>query len=141
MRLTVSRSVAASPDAAWKLVSSTGSWTRWGPSVTAVQPASAVVSEGMIGRVRTPLGLWFPFRITRVEPHHSWSWSVLGVPATTHQVDPVPGGCRVTFGVPLPAFPYLLVCRLALRRIASALEAGVESGVEAGGRFGQPSRR
>jgi hypothetical protein len=127
--VTVSRRMAATPDAAWRLLASTAAWTRWGPSVTAVQPASAVVSAGMIGRVRTPLGLWFPFRITNVEPNRSWTWSVLGIPATTHRVDAVPGGCRVTFGVPAPAFPYLVVCRAALRRMASVLEAGADAPV------------
>jgi uncharacterized protein YndB with AHSA1/START domain len=124
MRFTVSRHVAAGPDAAWELLTSTRAWTRWGPSVTAVEPADAVVFEGLVGRVRTPVGLWLPFRITALVPGHSWAWSVLGIPATSHQVEAEPGGSRVTFGVPGPALPYLLVCRLALRRIAAALEAG-----------------
>lgn len=125
----MSRFVAASPEAAWRLLSSTATWTRWGPSVTAVRPAAGVVSPGMIGRVRVPLGLWLPFTITAVEPHRSWSWSVVGIPATSHEVDAAPGGCRVSFGVPPLAAPYLVVCRVALRRIATALEAG---GGEAG---------
>jgi hypothetical protein len=126
MMFTVSRCVAATPDAAWELLTSTGTWSQWGPSVTAVEPAEAVLAEALVGRVRTPFGLWLPFRITHLDEGHSWSWSVLGIPATTHQVDAVPGGCRVTFGVPGPAVPYLLCCRLALHRMAAHLEAGAE---------------
>jgi hypothetical protein len=121
---TVSRFVAATPEAAWELLASTGSWLQWGPSITAVEPAHAVLSEGLAGRVRTPFGVWLPFRITDLQPQHSWTWSVLGIPATSHRVEAVPGGCRVTFGVPGPAVPYLLICRWALHRIARNLEAG-----------------
>jgi hypothetical protein len=120
---TVSRFVAATPEAAWELLASTGTWTQWGPSVTAVEPANAVLSEGLAGRIRTPFGVWLPFRITHLQPQHSWTWSVLGIPATSHRVDAVPGGCRVTFGVPGLAVPYLLICRWGLHRIARNLEA------------------
>jgi len=123
----VSRHIHAAPDAAWALLASTGTWTRWGPSVTAVEPAAADLAEGLVGRVRTPVGVWLPFRITHLEAGRSWAWSVLGIPATTHTVEAVDDGCRVTFGVPAPAFPYLLVCRLALRRIAAEL-AGAADG-------------
>jgi uncharacterized protein YndB with AHSA1/START domain len=119
----VSRRVAASPEDVWELLTSTRTWTQWGPSVTAVDPVDTVLSQGLHGRVRTPLGLWLPFRVTHFEPHQSWAWSVLGFPATSHRIDSVPGGCRVTFGVSVLAIPYLLICRLALRRIASFLEA------------------
>jgi len=92
--------------------------------VTAVEPADTDLSEGLSGRVRTVIGFWLPFRITQVVQGRSWSWSVLGIASTSHQVDAVPGGCRVTFGVPALGFPYLLICHLALRRIATELEAG-----------------
>ena len=105
---TVTRTMAASPDAAWDLLASTGTWARWGPSVTAVEPADTLPSAGLVGRVRTPLGIWLPFRI---------------IPATSHRVDTAPGGCSVTFEVPGPALPYLLICRTALRRIAAEIES------------------
>jgi len=63
-----------------------------------------------------------PFRVTRFEPPRQWAWSVLGVPATSHTVEEVPGGCRVGIAVAAPAIAYLVVCRLALARIAAALE-------------------
>jgi len=119
----VSKCIAATPSAAWELLASTGTWTRWGPSVTAVEPADTDLAEGLTGRVRTAIGIWLPFRITHLDECRSWSWSVLGIPATSHEVDAIPGGCRVTFGVPFPGFPYLLICQLALGRIARELEA------------------
>lgn len=122
MNLTVGRLVRASPASAWALISDTGSWTQWGPSVSEVQPANAALSLGLTGRLRTPLGLWLPFEVTAFDPPHSWAWSVLGIPATSHLVEPAPGGCRVVFGVPAPAFAYLPVCRFALHRIAALLE-------------------
>jgi len=122
VKLTVSRLVRAPPEDAWALISATDTWPLWGPSVSAVEPASARLALGMRGRVRTPLGLWIPFTITGFDPPHSWAWSVLSIPATSHAVAPAPGGCRVSFDVPAPAFPYLAVCRLALERIATLLE-------------------
>lgn len=124
MMITLSRRIAATPAAAWELLTTTRTWAHWGPTVTAVEPAEAVLTDGMEGRVRTPIGLWLPFRITQLDRYHSWTWSVCGIPGTSHRVDAVPGGCRVTFAVPGLAIPYLLICRLALQRIAAILEAG-----------------
>jgi len=123
---SVGRFVEASPVAAWELIAHTRSWPSWGPSVSAVEPADAMLSAGLRGRVRTPVGVWLPFTITRFEPPHRWSWSVLGVPATSHRVEALPGGCRVSFSVPLPALAYLAVCRPALARIAAQLEQDSE---------------
>ncbi len=121
--LSVGRSVRASPEAAWALISSTDTWPDWGLTVSAAEPVGATVQVGLRGRVRTPVGLWLPFEITDCDPPRSWAWSVLSVPATSHVVEPAPGGCRVSFAVPTPAFAYLAVCRLALERIAALLEA------------------
>ncbi len=124
MRLGVSRLVRAPPEEAWALISCTETWPEWGPTVSAVEPADATIALGMRGRVRTPLGIWLPFRITEFDPPRSWAWSVLSVPATSHVVAPARGGCRVSFAVPGPASAaYLGVCRVALERIAKLLEA------------------
>ena len=55
--------------------------------------------------------------MTEFDDGRSWAWTVAGVPATTHTVEPAPGGCRVSFGIPTLAAPYALVCLAALRRI------------------------
>lgn len=123
MTLSVGRFVRAPPSEAWALISRTGSWPRWGPSVSAVEPPDLELSLGLHGRVRTPLGLWPPFQITDLDPPRSWAWSVLLIPATSHTVEPAPSGCRVSFSVPAAGVAYLAVCRLALERIAELLEA------------------
>ncbi len=119
--LSVSRQVRATPAEAWELIASTATWSSWGPSVSAVEPADAVVSAGMQGRVRLPVGVWVPFEITRCEPPHTWTWSILGLPATRHTVEGSAGGCRISFAVPALAPAYLLVCRVALARVATLL--------------------
>jgi Polyketide cyclase / dehydrase and lipid transport len=121
--LTATRFIRATPDEVWALISRTGSWPLWGPSVSAVEPVDETLSCGMRGRVRTPAGIWLPFHITGFDPPRSWAWSVLSIPATTHSVEPAPGGSRISFSVPTPALPYLVVCRLALTRIAALLES------------------
>jgi len=68
--------------------------------------------------VRTILRVALPYTVTRFEPGRYWQWSVAGVRATGHRVQPQKdGGCLVTFTVPWWAPAYLPVCALALRRI------------------------
>lgn len=105
------------PSIAWDVFVDTSRWTEWGPSVTAVDAPDRRLRAESRGRVRTPVGIWVPFTVTRFDDGRSWAWTVAGIPATTHLVEPVAGGCRVTFEVPALAAPYALVCRAALRRI------------------------
>lgn len=72
---------------------------------------------GTRGRVRTAAGVSLPFEVIVFEEGRRWAWKVAGVPATDHRVDPTPGGCTITFGVPWWAPAYLTVCAIALRRI------------------------
>jgi len=132
----VDRFIPAAPEVVWDLLVDTARWPEWGPSVTAVEltntgganstgtsntdstdASSTRISPGATGRVRTAVGVWVPFRVTEFDDGRRWSWVVAGIPATSHSVDPAPGGCRVGFGVPLLAAPYALVCRAALERI------------------------
>jgi hypothetical protein len=84
------------------------------------------VALGARGTVTTSVGPTLPFEVTACRPGTSWSWEVAGVSATDHHVEPLgPQRCRVAFGVPWPAIPYLLVCRIALRRL-ERLAAEVE---------------
>jgi len=103
---------------AWRLLTDTEAWPRWGPSVRAVDAPARRIGPGMRGRVKTALGLWLPFGITDWEAGRRWSWRVAGVPATDHVVERLgPGRCRVAFAVPRWAPFYLPVCRAALRRL------------------------
>jgi uncharacterized protein YndB with AHSA1/START domain len=115
--ISVSRFVPADPAVVWDLFVDTSRWVEWGPSVTAVELPEVRIRAGSTGRVRGPGGVWVPFEVTEFSDGHHWAWRVAGVPATTHSVEQVPGGCRAAFGIHPVAAPYALVCRAALRRI------------------------
>ncbi|MXR50042.1 SRPBCC family protein [Halovenus sp. WSH3] len=127
-RLEVDRRIDADPASAWDLLVTPDRWPEWGPSVRAVDCAAARISEGTTGRVRVPGGVWIFFEITACrEPTAGragrWSWRVAKIPATGHRVEPVSGGCRVVFEIPLVAAGYAPVCSRALDRIASILRS------------------
>jgi uncharacterized protein YndB with AHSA1/START domain len=114
----VTREIAAPPETLWRLLADTRVWPAWGPSVKAVTLHDVELRLGSTGTIRTVGGLAFPFEITGFEPSRSWSWSIAGVAATRHVVEPVGDDrCRVGFGAPWPAAPYLAVCRRALIRL------------------------
>ena len=115
--LPVSRTMAVPASSAWDLLVDTHKWSQWGPSVRAVELAGGRLGIGSHGRVQTPFGVWLPFQVTQFEEGRSWAWKVAGVPATTHKVEDHRIGCKVTFGVPLLAGPYVLLCGAALKRI------------------------
>lgn len=117
MSISVSRVMPVDPSVAWDLLVDTSRWVEWGPSITAVDPSDERIRARSTGRVRTAFGIWVPFTVTDFDEGRRWAWTVAGVPATTHTVEPTPGGCTVSFGVPTLAAPYVLVCRAALRRI------------------------
>ncbi len=121
VRWVVSRTVAASPTDAWDLFVDTHRWPDWGPSITAVEASERRIDRGTTGRVRTVGGFWLPFSVTSAGDHR-WTWAIGSIPATGHRVSPVSGGCQIAFEVPLLATPYLVVCLLALRRMAGLLE-------------------
>ena len=138
-RLWVTRDIDASVDRAWDVLTDLDLWPEWGPSVRAAEldDGASGLALGASGHVVTALGVRLPFRITawndgsaapagsaRDTSHRdgtrswSWSWRVAGVGATDHTVEPLGAHrCRVGFGVPLAAAPYLAVCRVALARI------------------------
>ena len=124
-RIRVSRTVPATRDAAWRVLTDTESWPEWGPSVTAVESSDPVIQRGTTGHLRTPVGIGVPFEITSCQEYR-WTWDVAKIPATGHRVDAVDsehGGekCRVVFEVPLLAAGYVPVCRRALERIEAIL--------------------
>ena len=116
--LTTARTMTAPPEAAWRVLADVDAWPQWGPTVRRAEltvPGS--LRLGSRGKVWTPVGVALPFEITEFDDGHAWAWKVAGVPATRHEVRPLAGGCRVSFGVPTWAPAYLAVCAVALKRI------------------------
>lgn len=128
MRFSLGIDVAAPSDLAWQELTELSNWPHWGPSVRAarLEDGGDRVHAGARGSVRTPVGVWLPFRIDEWSdegPRRSWSWHVAGVPATAHAViDRGASGCRVEMGVPWVAPAYLSVVALALARIRRRVE-------------------
>ena len=132
--LTLGLDVEASPDVVWDLLVRLPEWPRWGPSVREAQLDDGALSlhPGATGRVRTPVGLWVPFRVQEWEVGPSmrhWSWDVAGIPATGHTVTTTPGsGCRVEMSAPVWALGYLPVLWVGLRRVKALAEARPPAG-------------
>jgi len=119
--VTVDRRMAASAEAVWSVLTDLDAWPRWGPSISraALDGGGRRLAAGSTGRVWAIPGVGVPFSVTEFDDGRRWAWSVVGVPATAHGVEPAPGGCRAWFEVPLWAAPYAAVCAIALRRIDS----------------------
>lgn len=118
-RLSTTLVIDAPVDAVWQALVSTDAWPAWGPSVRSATLDEPPLRLGSTGIVTTVFGVDLRFEVTDYDELHRWSWNVARIPATDHTVEPVgPGRCRVGFGVPWPAAPYLAVCRIALRRLA-----------------------
>ncbi len=118
--LTVERAMAVPSAAAWRVLTDLDTWPQWGPTVQRAELAGpGPLRLGSRGTVWAPLGVALPFEVTEFDDGHRWAWKVAGVPATRHVVTPRPGGCVVSFGVPVWAPPYLVVCAAALVRIES----------------------
>ncbi len=102
----------------WDLITDTQTWSKWGPSIRAVDTQERFIRRGSTGRIRTIIGMWLPFTITTYEPQQYWDWRVGGIQATGHRLEPWgPKHCRVSFIVPVWGVPYGIVCRIALNRI------------------------
>jgi hypothetical protein len=122
--IEIGRDINASPQAVWELLTDTTRWVSWGPSITAVESSDRFIRLGSTGRVRTAVGLWAPFAVTEMKQGRYWSWHVFGVPATGHRVDRLAEGtCRLFFLVPVFGAPYIVVCKIALHRIARILRS------------------
>jgi hypothetical protein len=107
----------------WNLLVDTSRWAEWGPSIRAVECCDRRLTPLSSGRIKTVLGFPVPFAVSHFKPGKAWSWRVFGVPATTHSVESHGDNrCCLRFGVPVPAFPYLLIGLIAIRRIAKIIE-------------------
>lgn len=125
-QLYVSRTVAASQDVVWRLLVEVDAWPQWGPTVREVRldHSGGRIRAGSTGMVVPPIGVPLPFTVVDFVDGRRWAWRVAGVPATSHHVEEVGRGTRVSFGVPMWAPAYLAVCEIALRRLERLAEAG-----------------
>jgi hypothetical protein len=123
-QLWVRHDIDAPRTVLWELLVTLEDWPRWGPTVRGAMLDGPDLRLGSRGVVTTVGGLRLPFEVTEYEPGVRWAWMVAGVPATAHSVESLgPDRCRVGFGAPWLAVPYLAVCRLALSRL-DALATG-----------------
>ncbi len=123
--LWVTAEIDATAADAWAVLVDPEAWPAWGPSVAGASIDAEQIGLGTRGTVTTVLGVKLPFEVTEFEAGHRWAWKVAGIGATSHTVDPLgPHRCRVGFGVPLAAAPYLAVCRVALGRIERLVSSG-----------------
>jgi len=117
-RIAVSKKINSTPERVWDLLTDTAKWSQWGPSVRAVECEHRFSQPLCTGYVRTLLGIRLPFIITSFQHLEYWNWRVGNLEATGHRLVRHPDGCTVIFDMPWWAFPYTLICLLALNRIA-----------------------
>ena len=112
------RNIDASADVLWRLLTDLDAWPAWGPTVRRAALRGDRFEQGAVGTVTTVFDVDLAFEISNYDPGSRWAWKVAGVPATDHTVEALgTQRCRVGFGVPWPASPYLAVCHVALRRL------------------------
>ena len=121
MRITLSATGPADPDAVWERYAEPSLWSGWSPQVRHVTPDHRL-HAGMRGRV----DLVLPFVVLDVdEVGRRWSWVAGQWPLRVHlehTVEPDGPGTRTTLLVAGPAalvLPYLPLAQLALRRLVS----------------------
>ena len=103
----------------WDILTDTRQWPAWGPSVRRVDCPQRYICSGLQGRLKTTVGVWVRFEITRCEAPVFWDWKVAGVAATGHRLKKLTeNSCELIFELPFTVFPYALICRLAANRIA-----------------------
>ncbi|MCW8892434.1 MAG: hypothetical protein OQL18_03840 [Deltaproteobacteria bacterium] len=124
--MQVSKVISAPLANVWQVLIDTCQWPVWGPSVKAVACSQQCISAGLKGKIQTAVGIWIDFEITSFEPLSYWHWKVAGVPATGHRLKELSdNSCELIFELPLVAFPYALICRQAVNRIAQLAQDSV----------------
>jgi uncharacterized protein YndB with AHSA1/START domain len=122
-KLWTHREIDAPAEVLWRLLTDPTRWPEWGPSVRSAVLNGDRFDRGATGAVATAVGIELRFEVTDYREGERWAWNVAGLPATHHSVESLGSDrCRVGFGVPWVAAPYLAVCEIALRRIVEIVE-------------------
>ena len=117
--MQVNKMINAPLESVWEILTDTWQWPAWGPSVSRVDCPQRYIYSGLQGRLRTAVGIWVSFEITSCEAPVFWNWKVAGVAATGHRLIKLTDcSCELIFELPFVAFPYALICRWAVNRIA-----------------------
>jgi hypothetical protein len=107
----------------WEILTDTSYWTIWGPSVSSIRSKDRFIQSGTTGHVKVLGAIWLPFNITDFVPGKNWSWKVMNIHATGHRLESISTNqCRLFFEVPIIAFPYILICKIAIQRIKQIAE-------------------
>ncbi len=102
---TWSSSSAASPNAAWHLLSRPEAWSRWAPHVRGAWGLGAPeVRTGAVGAARLLGVVPVPAKIVSKRAGRSWTWQVgFGLVEMAHRVEPrEDGGCVVSIDLSAP---------------------------------------
>ncbi len=131
LAVTVRASGPASVEEVWSRYVTPDRWPQWSPQIRGVEGVepSRPVAAGTIGRVRGPMGVTVPFKVTEVDADaRRWTWRVRlgGLDLSLeHGVDPVgdgPGDAHaqawVRIAGPAPVvLAYAPLARVALSRL------------------------
>jgi len=123
--LTLHASGPVAPGEAWDRYLRTERWSQWAPQIRDVESDAPLIAAGVTGRVRAPLGIAVPFRVTEVDDAaRRWSWTVRVGPIALvllHWVSDGPDGGSTTglrMRGPLPVLAgYAPLAQLALSRL------------------------
>ena len=104
-KFSITTNIAAPAERVWEVMSDTGRWHEWTPSVTSVRRLGggpfAVGSRAVIRQPRFPPALW---KVTAIQPGRSFTWISVGPGLRVighHQVEPTAAGSRATLSLDL----------------------------------------
>jgi uncharacterized protein YndB with AHSA1/START domain len=104
-KFSITIDIAAPAERVWQVMSDTGRWHEWTPSVTSIRRLDsgpfAVGSRAVIRQPRFPPAWW---TITEIDPGRSFTWVSTGPGIRVvahHWVEPIGSGSRATLSLEL----------------------------------------